>query len=268
MNQAYKVKNGISKGENRPIISTLRKNTNYWTLGKTRVFQLNVSEQQIQNEILKSLSVVSLLKEIFPFMEEVYLNSNEYLYQPNDRINYLYFPETAIISDFQILEDGKTLEIAMIGKEGIAGINSIFNSHLSTNWLQASISGKAFRIDSQSFRQGFNNCQILQNLFFDYINLYIEQISQKVICNSHHSVEERLCCWLLMILDRCGQDNLSLTQEQIAGFLGVHRPSITLITQSLREKGVIDYLRGKISILDKEKLKRLSCDCYLTTRIL
>ena len=267
MNQPYKIQNGNSNYENHPIIQNLTNTVNYWTSGKTKTFQAGLPKKQIRNEILKSLSVTTV-EEIFPFIEQVHLNPGEYIYQPDDIINYLYFPETAIISDFQILEDGKTLEVAMIGREGIAGINSVFNSHSSPNWLQVSISGKALRIDSTIFRREFNNCEVLQNLFFDYINMYIAQISQKVICNNHHSVEERLCCWLLMISDRCELNKLPLTQEQIAGFLGVHRPSITLITQSLREKGIIDYVRGKISILDKEKLEVLSCDCYSTTKIM
>ncbi len=267
MNQQYKIKTGTSKYLGASNAASLTKSANAWTLGKTRAYRSNLFEHGIQNEILKNLSA-DLLREIFPFMEEVYLKANENLYQPNDHINYLYFPETAVISDFQILEDGKTLEVAMIGKEGVAGITSVFNSHSSSNWLQTSVSGKAICIDSKSFRLGFNTCQKLQKSFFDYINLYIEQISQKVICNSHHSVEERLCCWLLMILDRCEDDDLFLTQEQIAGFLGVHRPSVTLITQSLREKGVINYLRGRISVLDKDKLELLSCDCYSNTKIM
>lgn len=263
MNQVYKQSNRHSNFESHPIITNL--NTNQWTYGKLKPFPQDLPG--IENEILKSLPS-NVLSELSPILEQVYLNTGEYLYQPEDVINYLYFPETAIVSDFQILEDGKTLEVAMIGREGIAGFSSIFSSHSSPNWLQVSIPGKALRIDSKLFRQEFAKFPALQNLLYDYVNLYIAQISQKVICNSHHSVEERLCCWLLMIADRCGRNSLPLTQEQIAGFLGVHRPSITLITQSLREKGIINYLRGKISILDKQKLEFTACDCYSTTKIM
>lgn len=265
MNQVYKLQNGHSNFESHPVITNL--NTNQWGYGKLKPFPQDLPKKQVENEILKSLPA-NVLRDISPMLEQVYLTTGDYLYQPEDVINYLYFPETAIISDFQILEDGKTLEVAMIGREGIAGVSSIFSSHSSPNWLQVSIPGKALRIDSKIFRQDFGKYPSLQALLYNYVNLYIAQISQKVICNSHHSVEERLCCWLLMIADRCGRNNLPLTQEQIAGFLGVHRPSITLITQSLREKGIIDYLRGKISIIDKEKLEMTACDCFITTKIM
>jgi CRP-like cAMP-binding protein len=174
----------------------------------------------------------------------------------------LYFPETAIVSEFQMLPDGKTIEVAMTGREGVIGISTIFSSHLSPNWLQVSVSGKALRIDAEIFRREFYSRKSLQNSLFGYLDSYIAQISQKVICSSYHTVEERFCCWLLMLSDRCGKRSLPLTQEQIAGFLGVHRPSITLITKSLREKRLIDCRRGKIRIRDREKLEFSSCDCY------
>ena len=264
MNQTDKVNNRNFNFDNHKSLPNLGNIPSNWEYRK--LFQQNLPKKQTINEILNSLPP-NILKNVLSLMEQVNLEAGEYLYQPEDVINYFYFPETAIVSDFQILEDGKTLEVAMIGREGVAGITSIFNTHLSPNWLQVSIPGKALRIESKVFRQEFSSNQHLQLLLHEYVNLYIAQISQKVICNSHHSVEERLCCWLLMISDRCGRNTLALTQEQIAGFLGVHRPSITLITQSLRKKGIIDYLRGKILILDKRKLESASCDCYLTTQI-
>ncbi|MBX7174575.1 MAG: Crp/Fnr family transcriptional regulator [Pyrinomonadaceae bacterium] len=267
MNQGYKLQNTNLEFNSSVILPNIPINSNNWGYSKSRPYSQISYNKRIENEILNNLPE-NVFREIFPFLEEVYLKTGECIYQPEDVINYLYFPETAIISDFQILEDGKTLEVAMIGKEGIVGINSVFNSHSSINWLQVSIFGKAWRIDAKTFHNQFVQNGVLQEVVFDYINSYIAQISQKVICNSHHSVEERLCCWLLMISDRCGQTNLPLTQEQIAGFLGVHRPSVTLITQSLREKGIINYLRGKISILDKAKLEFSACDCYSNTKII
>jgi CRP-like cAMP-binding protein len=266
MNQGYKLHSGNANFEQHQIIPTIT-TTNQWAYPKLKPFPQVLPVKQTENEILKGLTP-AILKELSPLLEEVTLKTGDYLYQPEEVINYLYFPETAIVSDFQILEDGKTLEVAMIGREGVAGVASIFNSHSSPNWLQVSIPGKAVRVDAKIFRQQFAKYPALQKALYDYVNQYIAQISQKVICNSHHSVEERLCCWLLMISDRCGRTNLPLTQEQIAGFLGVHRPSVTLITQSLREKGIIDYLRGKIFIMDKVKLEFTACDCYSTTKIM
>lgn len=261
MNQRLKLQNGYQNNENQAVFQGINTNSNYWTYGKLKPLQPEIRNIQVQNEILKSLPP-NILQELLPQMEAIYVKSGEYLYQPDDIINNLYFPETAIISDFQILQDGKTMEVAMTGREGMVGIGSIFNPQSSPHWIQVSIPGKVWRLDSKTFRQKFNTCESLQGLIFEHVNQYIAQISQKVICNSHHSVEERLCCWLLMISDRCGSNNLPLTQEQIAGFLGVHRPSVTLITQALRDNGAINYLRGKISIVDKMKLEFASCDCY------
>lgn len=267
MNQRIKSQNGHQNYENQVIFQHINTNSNYWAYGKLKSFQPEFGKIPIQNEILRSLPD-NVLQELLSHMELIHFGSGENLYQPDDIINNLYFPETVIISDFQILQDGKTMEVAMTGREGMVGISALFNSQVSPNWIQASIPGKAWKIDSKTFRQKFKSWESLQKLIFEYVNLYIAQISQKVVCNSHHSVEERLCCWLLMISDRCGLKSLPLTQEQIAGFLGVHRPSVTLITQSLRDNGVINYLRGKISILDKVKLEFASCDCYSTTKVM
>lgn len=154
----------------------------------------------------------------------------------------------------------------MTGAEGIAGVTSIFNSYYSVNWSQVLIPGRALRINARLFKQILDNCQVFQKLLFEFINCYISQISQRAICNNHHTVEERLCVWLLMVSKRSRNNQLPLTQEQIARFLGVHRPSITLVTQSLRKEGAIDYVRGKVSILDKEKLRELACSCYLSQK--
>lgn len=267
MNEIVNLQNHYSHYENQAMFHEISSNLSNRIKTNAKPFRAFANEIQIQNRILKSLPA-NLLKELLFQMDLIDIDRSEYLYQPEDIIDYLYFPETAIISDFHILEDGKTMEAAMIGREGMVGISSIFNPHASASWIQTSISGTAWRIDTKTFRQKFHNSESLQRLIFEYVNLYVAQISQKVVCNSHHSVEERLCCWLLMISDRCGLSTLPLTQEQIAGFLGVHRPSVTLITQSLRVSGVIAYLRGKISILDKVKLEFSSCDCYSAMKVM
>lgn len=267
MNQRIKIQSNYKNYSNHSIFQNLHTGSTKLTYGKIKSYQTGLSKQHVRNDILKALPE-NVFEELLSQMDLVYFEAGEYLYQPADPINYFYFPETAIISDFQILHDGKTMEVAMTGREGMIGVSSVFTSHSSLNWIQTSIPGNIWRIDAKIFRQIFNTSDSLQKLTFDYLNFYIAQISQKVICNSHHSVEERLCCWLLMVSDRCGLNSLPLTQEQIAGFLGVHRPSITLITQSLRDSGIINYLRGKIAILDKARLEFTSCDCYSSTKVM
>lgn len=265
MNQKYNLENGSSKYKNQTIFQNINKISNQWAFGKVKHSQSYLFKDEIKNKILNGLSR-GVLVNIFASLELVYLDQNEYIYKPDDFISYLYFPESAVISEYQILEDGKTIEIMMTGSEGMTGISSIFNSQQSPNWTQVTVGGKALRINSEVLLEEFKHCPEIQVLLFDYVNSYINQISQKVICNGYHSVEEKLCCWLLMLQDRCLRNKLTLTQEQIARSLGVHRPSITITTQSLREKEIIDYRRGKISILDRQKLESSACICYWTTK--
>lgn len=202
------------------------------------------------------------LARLMPHLERVMLASDKYIYQPDDNINFIYFPETAVISEFQILEDGRTVEIAMIGREGIAGHSAVFCSQPAMNWMQVSVAGSALKINSQFFREEFNRGGALQAAIFDYVNHYIGHISQRVICNSYHTAEKRLCSWLLMLHDRNKDSNLRMTQEQLARFLGVHRPSITQIAQTLRRKKIIGYTRGSISIINRPELEKSACECY------
>jgi CRP-like cAMP-binding protein len=135
-----------------------------------------------------------------------------------------------------MLEDGKTVEIAMIGREGVNGLSAVFGAPAAENWSQVLIAGSVLKINTQILRQEFNRGGMLQFLFLGYANNFVKQISQKVICNTHHLMEERLCSWPLALHDRNKNDILSITQEQMAFFLGANRPSVTLVAQSLRAK--------------------------------
>lgn len=266
MNHKYNLKTGNFPYGNQPVFHHSSNTLNYLGYGKLKAVQTFSLKGTIKNKILENLPD-PVMQKLFALMEEVYFDQNEDIYQPDDAIKYVYFPQSSVFSEFQILEDGKTIEVAMTGCEGVVGFSSVLNSFQSPHWAQASISGKALRIDAGIFREEFSCSDSIQKNIFNFVNSYISQISQRVICSTHHLVEERLCCWLLMLHDRCGTDRLQMTQEQIARFLGVHRPSVTLITQSLREKGIIDYRRGKIFIHDRVQLEKLSCVCYSTTRI-
>lgn len=224
------------------------------------------SKKFLANRILFDLPEKDL-EMLLPYAERVQLARNEYVCQPHEFIYSIYFPESAVISECQILEDGKMVEVAMVGKEGLLGISSLLNDSTARNWGQATIAGSALRVNAKIFREIFSRCAALQRIFFSYLDFYIGQISQRVICNSHHLIEERLCSWLLMIEERAGSGYVPLTQEDIARFLGVHRPSVTNIMQALREKQIIDYVRGNILILDREKLKNAACACYTILRM-
>lgn len=262
MNHGYKPENGRTKILNQPIFKNSQEMLLRRTMGKIKLSQAFLYNDDISNELLKHISIFEE-SEFLDAMETVQLERCEDISKPEDTIRYLYFPESAVVSEFQILENGKTVEISMTGREGVVGINAVFNVHQTQNFSQVLIPGKAFRISAKFFQKQIACCSYFQKNVYKYVNRYISQISQRVVCNSQHSTEERLCLWLLMITGRCGKNSLPLTQEQIARFLGVHRPSVTLVTQTLRNEGVIDYSRGKVSITDRQKLKDRSCTCYV-----
>lgn len=213
------------------------------------------------NQFLGSLNAADFAR-LCPYLEPVALAIGESLYRPQDRIRYIYFPESAIVSDLQMLEDGRTVEVAMTGREGIVGLSSVFNSQTAANWTEVVVQGNALKLNAQIFKQEFAGSETLQTSLFGRVSSYIERLSQKVICNNYHQLRERFCCWLLMLQDRNGGDKFSLTHEQIAGFLGVHRPGISHIANELRDKAIIDYRRGQIIILDRRELENLTCSCF------
>ena len=199
-----------------------------------------------------------------PSLKPVILRKEQFLYQEEDRLDHVYFPVTAVVSEFKMLEDGRMVEIAVTGREGAVGLSSIFSdSHFAANTVQVSQAGDARRVDAQTFEKLLRSNEKIRTGLSHFVDTYIRQISQKAICNMYHSVKERLCTWLLMIQDRCGRKTLNLTHEQIARTLGVYRPSITCIAQELREGRLINYSRGGIMIRDRKRIEEAACSCYL-----
>ncbi len=235
----------------------------YGTVNQRKLYspEITAFRTRLNNRLLSALPDEEL-NRLMPFLQPVSVACGENIFHPNDVGEFLYLPETAVFSQLNILEDGRTIETAMIGNEGIAGIPSILSFRASPHWTQTSAAGSAFRISVEMFKQIFNQSDFLRSVVFSYLNSYITQISQRVTCCSHHCIEERFSTWLLMLADRSDEEKLFLTHDQISCFLGVHRPSITCIAQYLRHSEIIDYVRGKISILDRQKLKNLACECY------
>lgn len=226
-----------------------------------RLFERKRVKKFTNNQLIAALPE-SFYEELLPFLESVSLASGDYLYQPCDEVEYLYFPETAVVSEFQILEDGRMLEIAMTGSDGMLGLLPMYDSGKATNWTQVSVAGTAAKISSRTFEKKIARRAEIQKQLFEYINQYVRQISQRSVCNSYHVIEQRFCSWLLMIQDRKKSNKIPLTQEQIARSLGVHRPSLTHIAQNLRAKKIIDYVRGKIYILNRAELENSACGCF------
>lgn len=197
-------------------------------------------------------------------LEPVSLSGGEDLYGFGEAIQDLYFPEGAVVSHLYILADGATTEAAMIGREGMTGLSYIFASPVPAHWTQVIIPGTALRVRAEVIKEEFARGGAMQRLLLAYASAQIEQLSQKAICNGRHTVEERLCSWLLMVHDRAGDDQLPLTQEQIARHLGTRRSGITEAAMVLRDSQIISYSRGQIRITNRPGLEMAACECYRT----
>jgi CRP-like cAMP-binding protein len=241
------------------IVST---NTSYTSRRNQQTLQRQTTALQTENLVLRSLSpqTASLLA---PHLRQVSLRKDKYLCQPEECYDAVYFPETAVVSEFKILEDGHMIEVAVIGREGALGASAAFgDENVSSNCAQVVQAGLAFSVETQTLQRLVRQNDELRLMLNQPVDQYIRQISQKVVCNVYHSVKERFCTWLLMLQDRCRRSQLSLTHEQIARVLGVYRPSITCIAQELREEQMIDYKRGGITIRDRKLVERTACACY------
>lgn len=212
------------------------------------------------NTLLQAIRHEQFLR-LRQFIKRVSLSKDQYLYQQDDEIQTIYFPETAVVSEFQILEDGRTIEVGIIGNEGALGIPSAFGSCRAANCTQVCVAGTALVIARDVLEREVRSDPRLQKVLHDYINGQIKQLSQRVVCNTFHSVEQRFCSWLLTLHKRSRRDRFRITHEHVARVLGVHRPSVTCIAQVLRDKKLIDYGRARLVISDRTGLERLACRC-------
>jgi CRP-like cAMP-binding protein len=213
------------------------------------------------NELLRSLPR-ELFQKLRPSLRSVYLRDEQFLYLQDDRLEYVYFPETAVISELRTLDDGRTVEITVTGREGVVGFVPLICSSRVANCTQVSQAGSAVRIESSILAKLMRIHPDLAGCLQPHIDRYIRQISQRSICNMYHSVKERFCTWLLLVQDRSGRKTLKLTHEQIAKVLGVYRPSVTCTALEMRKKKLITYSRGGLSICDRAKVEEAACDCY------
>jgi CRP-like cAMP-binding protein len=203
-----------------------------------------------------------IYKRLRPYLKEVTLEKDDYLYQQDDFVDSVYFPESSVISEFQILEDGRTIEVAITGPEGAIGVSSAFSPSTATSCTQVCVPGSVWKIKSDVLEREIAKDPELNRLLHDQINTNIRQLSQKIICNTYHSLEQRFSTWLLEMTQRCNTNRLQVTQEHVARVLGVHRPSVTYIAQELRDLKLIDYRRGRIIVTNREALKEHACMCY------
>lgn len=227
----------------------------------SKEFFFNAQKVNLNNRILNSLPQVDLVR-LMPHLEHVYLPAGKTLYQVNETVEYVYFPETAVASNISDLEDGSTIETSMVGNEGATGVSALLGTEPSFQRSQITIKGAAWKIKTEVLRQELANPGKLQTLIFDYVNHHMNQILQRLICKSFHVIEQRFCSWLLMLHDRSKTERLTVTHENTALLLGSQRPSITMAAQILRKKGLIDYSRGGIFIQNRKRMENAACECY------
>jgi CRP-like cAMP-binding protein len=216
-----------------------------------------------RNEPLKQLlSTPEVAHEILADLRLVTFSINQVLYEQGDHIDYVYFPLDSVVSGLAIMEDGTTMETTMVGREGVVGISTILGSGTSRQWNWVLIGGTAVQLEAKSLERVFVQNEIaLKALLKCYRNV-VTQISQRCVCNTRHTILERLCCWLLMVHDRVDQENLNLTQELIASRVGARRAGITVAAGMLQEMGAIEYRRGKLHIVNRQLLEQVVCECY------
>ena len=188
------------------------------------------------------------------------------IYESGRELDHVYFPTTSIVSLLYVMEDGASAEIAVVGHEGIVGISIFMGGASTPSRAVVQSAGEAFRLPAQYLRTEFNRSGSFQHVLLRYTQSLITQMAQTAVCNRHHSVDQQLCRWLLLSLDRLPSNELVMTQELIANMLGVRREGVTASAGKLQDANVIEYRRGHIKVLDRKKLERMSCECYEVVR--
>lgn len=218
-----------------------------------------------RNRLLLSLPAGEM-EFLKPYLEPVKLSIGDVIFQAGDRVNHIYFPENGMISLLSVTEQGQAVEVGYTGFEGLVGIPLLLGCSEMPYQALTQAPTDAFRVESKIIVQLFKRRGAFHENALRYFYLILKQISQTCICNHFHKIEARLCRWLAVMSERSGDRHLVLTQEFIAHILGVQRTSIGLIAASLQAAGIISYTRGKVEVLDLERLKKCACECYKIIR--
>jgi hypothetical protein len=205
-------------------------------------------------------------ERLVPYVEQVSLPLSKVLYEPGTKMNYVYFPSTAIVSLLYALENGSAAEIAVVGNEGIVGISIFMGGESTSSRAVVQSAGMGYRVPSKLILNEFNNAGSVMHLLLRYTQALITQMSQTAVCNRHHSLDQQFCRWLLLSLDRLTSNELVMTQELIANMLGVRREGVTEAALKVQKAGFIKYLRGHITILDRKGLENRTCECYAVVK--
>ena len=218
-----------------------------------------------QNHLLAALPD-SEFERLAPHLELVPMKLGDALYESGERLEHVYFPTTSIVSLLYVMEDGASAEIAIVGNEGILGISLFMGGETTPSRAVVQSAGQGYRLKAQLLKQEFNRAGPVLHLLLRYTQALITQMAQTAVCNRHHSVEQQLCRWLLLSLDRLSSNELAMTQELIANMLGVRREGVTEAAGNLQRAQLIRYSRGRITVLDRPGLEQHVCECYAVVK--
>jgi CRP-like cAMP-binding protein len=214
-----------------------------------------------QNHILDALPPPER-ERLFPHLNLVALPLGMVLYESGDTLRHIYFPTDSIVSLLYVMEDGASAEISVVGNEGAIGVALFMGGESTTNRAIVQSAGSAYRLTGQRLKDEFERHGQLLHILLRYTQALITQMAQTAVCNRHHSVDQQLCRWLLLSLDRLSSNTLEMTQELMADMLGVRREGVTEAAGKLQKLGAIRYSRGQITVLDRPRLEELCCECY------
>jgi CRP-like cAMP-binding protein len=218
-----------------------------------------------QNHLLAALSAPEA-ERVFPHLQLVPMPLGKVLYESGDTLRHVYFPTDCIVSLLYVMEDGASAEISVVGNEGLVGIALFMGGETTPSRAIVQSAGQAYRLVGQRLKDEFYRSGAMQLLLLRYTQALITQMAQTAVCNRHHSVDQQLCRWLLLSLDRLASNRLTMTQELIANMLGVRREGVTEAAGKLQKAGVISYSRGEITVLDRPRLEAMCCECYAVVK--
>ena len=218
-----------------------------------------------QNHLLAALPPADL-ERLLPTLEWVQMPLGHVLYESGAQLRHVYFPSTSIVSLLYVMENGASAEIAVVGNDGVIGVALFMGGETMPNRAVVQSAGEGYRLTGQTLKQEFNRSGELQTLLLRYTQALLTQMAQTAVCNRHHSLDQQLCRWLLLSLDRLPANDLVMTQELIANMLGVRREGVTEAAGDLQRAGLIEYRRGHITVLDRPGLEARACECYLVVK--
>ena len=226
---------------------------------------MSIYAEQRENSLLAALPDPEW-RRWEPLLEQVEMPLSQVLYEPGATLTHVYFPTTSIVSLLYVTEDGASAEIAVVGNEGLVGVSLFMGGESTPSRAVVQSAGHGFRLKAQLMKNEFNRAGPVLRLLLRYTQALITQMSQTAVCNRHHTLDQQLCRWLLLSLDRLQANELTMTQELIANMLGVRREAVTEAAGKLQHAGLITYARGHIRVLNRPGLEERTCECYAVVK--